>query len=65
MDDILLLAESREMIHNHLAGVTYLLENVGFIISRKKSVMNPAQTLEFLSLTVDSMEIELHFPPHE
>ena len=63
MDDILLLAESKEMIHDHLEGMTYLLESLGFIINRKKSVLNPAQTLEFLGLTVDSLSKELRLPP--
>ena len=53
------------LLFNHLTGVTYLLENPGFTINRKKSVMNPAQTFEFLGLTVDSTNMELCLPPQK
>jgi len=56
MDGTLLLEESREIILNHLEGLIYLL------INKKKSVLNPAQALEFLGLTVDSLTMELCLP---
>ena len=62
IDDILVLAESKEMVVNHLTGIVYLLENLGFIINQKKSVLTPAQTIEFLGLTVDSLAMELRLP---
>ena len=62
IDDILLIAESKEMLINHLAGTVHLLENLGFIINQKKSVLTPAQSMEFLGLTVDSLAMELRLP---
>jgi len=38
MDDILVLAESKELITDHLTGMVYILENLRFIINQKKSV---------------------------
>jgi len=63
MDDILLLAESREMLVDYLTGKVHLLENLEFVINQKKSVLTPAQSMEFLGLTVDSLAMELRLPP--
>lgn len=37
----------------------YLLEYLGFIVNRKKSILNLAQVIEFLGLSVDSIAMEL------
>jgi len=62
MDGILVLVESKEMISDHLVGMVYLLENLGFIINQKKSILTPTQVIEFLGLTVDSQAMELRLP---
>ena len=62
MDGILVLVESKEMISDHLVGMVYLLENLGFIINQKKSILTPTQVIEFLDLTVDSQAMELRLP---
>ena len=38
-DDILLLAESRQSLEDHVAGLVYLLEYLGFIINEEKSLL--------------------------
>ena len=63
IDDILILAESRELILDHVTGMRYLLECLGFIVNTKKSVLNPAQVIEFLGLFVDSIAMEIRLPP--
>ena len=63
IDDILILEESRELILDHVIGMRYLLECLGFIVNTKKSVLNPAQVIEFLGLSVDSIAIEIRLPP--
>jgi len=40
----------------------YLLESLGFIVNTKKSVLNPAQVIEFLGLSVDSIAMEIRLP---
>ena len=62
MDDILILAESKETIVNHIEGTLYLLENLGFTISQKKSTLTPRQAIEFLGPTVDFLAMELRLP---
>ena len=59
IDDILVLAESQELAKNHVEGVVYLLQCLGFL---KKSVLEPAQSMEFLGLTVDTVAMELKLP---
>ena len=62
IDDILVLAESRELLINQAAGMCYLLENLGFLINQKKSILEPSQTMEFLGFTVDTVAMEIKLP---
>lgn len=62
IDNILILAESREELEIHTVALIYLLECMGYIINWKKSITNPAQTLEFLGLIVDTLSMELILP---
>lgn len=59
IDDIMILAESRDFIQDQVTGMLYLLEYLGFIVNRKKSILNLAQVIEFLGLSVDSIAMEL------
>ena len=58
IDDILVIAESRNQALEHLQALVHLLECLGFIINTEKSVLTPDQTIEFLDLTVDSISME-------
>ena len=40
----------------------YLLQCLGFRVNQKKSVLEPAQVIEFLGLTVDTVRMELKLP---
>ena len=62
IDDILVLAESKELAVSHVEAVVYLLQCLGFQINQKKSVLEPAQTMEFLGRTVDTVAMELRLP---
>ena len=57
IDDLLLLAESKDLILDQVTGVRYLLECLGFIVNIKKSILDPAQVIDFLGLSVDSLGI--------
>ena len=63
IDDILLIAESKEQALDQSQAVVYLLECLGFIINTEKSVLTPDQTIEFLGLTVNSINMELRLSP--
>ena len=62
IDDIFILAESREESRDHVEVVLFLLVCMGFIVNQKKSVTEPSQILDFLGLTVDSLAMELKLP---
>ena len=62
IDDILILAESKEMARDHVMGLLYLLENLGFVISKPKCVLDPMQIIEFLGFSVNSVQQELSLP---
>ena len=62
IDDILILAETKEILERHLEGLIYLLEMVGFVINQKKSIMTPDHAIEFLGLTIDTISMVLSLP---
>ena len=62
LDDLLILADSEQTARLHLATAQNLLENLGFIINLKKSVLSPVQKIEFLGMTVDSLTLCLALP---
>ena len=62
IDDILIMAESEELARDQTLGLTYLLENLGFIIHSVKKVTTPTQQIEFLGMQVHSQALELHLP---
>ena len=62
IDDILILAESKEAARDHAIGLVYLLENLGFAVSRAKCQLEPTQTIEFLGFLVNSLKQELSLP---
>ena len=62
LDDLLILADSEQTARLHLATAQSLLENLGFVINLKKSVLSPVQETEFLGMTVDSLTLCLALP---
>ena len=62
IDDILVMAPSKEIAQQHTDCLIFLLENLGFTINRQKSLTDPSQEIEFLGLIADSIEMELQLP---
>ena len=46
IDDILILAESEELAQEHVLGLIYLLENLGFVMNKPKRILEPTQSIE-------------------
>ena len=40
----------------------FLLQHLGFILNKEKSILNPVQEIEFLGLTVNSVKMALSLP---
>ena len=55
LDDILLMASSKEELTLARDTLIYLLQNLGFLINCKKSVLKPVQNIQFLGMEIDSM----------
>ena len=47
MDNMLLMASSKQMIQEHMYVTLFLLENLGFIINQKNFILDPSQEIEF------------------
>ena len=62
IDDMLIIAESETLLKDHIQGIIYLLENLGFVINFPKSLLEPKKIIEFLGFLVDSNAMELKLP---
>lgn len=62
IDDMLLMAESEQMLRDQVTGLVYLMENLGFVINHKKSQVGPSQEIEFLGFLINSQTMELKLP---
>jgi len=62
MDDMLLLANSRSVLVEHIYTAMYVLENLGFVINKPKSLLQPTLSLEYLGMIINSITIELSLP---
>ena len=57
MDNMLLMAYSKQRLSEHVQLSLFLLENLGFIINSKKSILCPFQ--EFLGMLLNPMTTEI------
>ena len=62
MDDMLIMARSIQLLREDIYQMLYLLENLGFIINSKKSLLSPTQVIEFLGMVVNSQTLEIILP---
>ena len=62
MDNLLIMATVVEMLREHVHMMLFLLENLGFIINSKKSLLTPTQEIEFLGMVVNSQTMDLKLP---
>ena len=62
MNNILIMATAVKMLREHTHTMLFLLENLGFIINSKKSLLTLTQEIEFLGMVVNSHAIDLKLP---
>ena len=60
LDDILLMAETKEKLIQARDSTLFLLLNLGFVINWEKSKVNPSQVLDFLGFQIDSQKMMFH-----
>ena len=62
LDDILIISESRDQAVDSTKKTTQWLEELGFVINYKKSVLCPSQKLVFLGTMIDTCDMNLSVP---
>ena len=62
LDDMLLMSQTIEGLNMARDTLIFLLQQLGFIINLKKSVLLATQKLEFLGLEIDSVNMTLTLP---
>jgi len=62
LDDLLIMAASRDEAASQCAAATQLLESLGFLVNYLKSQTIPTQEVTFLGLNIDSRTKELSLP---
>ena len=62
LDYILLMAASVEELTLARDTIIYLLQNLGFLINIKKSVLQPCQTIQFLGMEINSIDMTVTLP---
>ena len=63
LNDFLILGKTLEETILSRDTVIYLLQNLGFVINLKKSVLHPTpQRIEFLGMIIDSVEMTMSLP---
>ena len=59
LDDMLLMSQSIERLLVARDTVIFLLQHLGFVINFKKSVMETLQTIEYLGLVINSIQMTI------
>ena len=62
LDDMLILAQTKEDLLKWWSIVLDLLENLGFLINYDKSELEPTQSLVFLGFLINTVSMEIKLP---
>ena len=62
LDDILVMASSKEELSLASDTMIYFLQNLGFLVNVITSVLQPCQTLQFLGMEISSVDMTLNLP---
>ena len=65
IDNNLILVGSKEKALDQVEGMVHLQEFLSFVVNKEKSVLIPSQSIEFLGLMIDSINMELQLPLHK
>ena len=62
LDDLLIFGRTKSDCLQKAKKVITLLQELGFTINIKKSILEPTQQIEFLGLILDSIQMKVFFP---
>ncbi len=57
LDDWLILAQSRDTLLSHIDSLLIHLESLGLCVNRQKSILAPSQSITYLGVCMDSLEM--------
>ncbi len=57
LDDWLILAQSRDTLLSHIDSLLIHLESLGLCVNRRKSILAPSQSILYLGVCIDSLEM--------
>ncbi len=60
LDDWLILAQSRDTLLSHLGTLLHHLESLGLCVNMQKSILVPCQSITYLGVCYDSVEMRAH-----
>ncbi len=59
LDDWLILAQSRDRLLSHIDSLLIHLESLGLCANRRKSILAPSQSITYLGVCMDSLEMRV------
>ena len=62
LNDMLIMVKLVQELILHRDTMIYLLQNLGFVVNLKKSVLEPFQKTEHLGMVIDSLKMEISLP---
>ena len=62
LDDMLLMARSRERLLRQVQEIVQLLQLLGFVVNFEKSQLNPTQRIQYLGFEIDSVRMRISLP---
>ena len=62
LDDMLLMAGSRERLLRQVQEIVQLLQLLGFVVNFEKSQLNPTQRIQYLGFEIDSVGMRISLP---
>ena len=62
LDDMVIVSSTREISLEEKAFVIHVLESLGFVINKEKSMLVPSQTVEALGFIIIAVEMTLSLP---
>lgn len=65
LDDILILAQSPELLKTHMEMMAQRLESLGFKLNNGKCEWEPSQLVEFLGFLVNSLSMRISLPENK
>ena len=62
LDNILIMASTKKELIQARDTLIFLLQNLGFLVNKNKSVLHPDQILQFLGMEINSKEMSASLP---